>query len=143
MEISCTSASMSKRNSMNLYKILLVGLGGASGSILRYLFSRLTHHLGENKELFPWGTFGVNIIGCFIIGILFELSIRHEWFSDKYQLFFLVGFCGGFTTFSSYILDGILVGKGSLFISILYIMGSVCLGLIALLLGSFLTRHFF
>lgn len=128
---------------MNFYKILLVGLGGASGSILRYLFSRLTRHLGENKELFPWGTFGVNIIGCFIIGILFELSIRHEWFSDKYQLFFLVGFCGGFTTFSSYILDGILIGKGSLFISTLYIMGSVCLGLIALLLGGLLTRHFF
>lgn len=125
---------------MKLSQILIIGLGGASGSILRYLFSQFTTHMSESKVLFPWGTFGVNIIGCLLIGILFEISNQYDWLSENIQLFFVVGFCGGFTTFSSYMLDGLLLGKESIAISILYIIGSICLGLLSVVLGIFMVR---
>lgn len=126
---------------MKLYQLIYVGLGGMAGSILRYALGTLTvpSSVGT-KIVFPWGTFAVNIIGCFVIGILWELSREYEWFSENTRLLLIVGFCGGFTTFSSYILDTINIAKQSIQMATIYILGSILLGLFAVLLGSFLTK---
>lgn len=116
--------------------ILLVGFGGFLGSALRYLVSLAT----ESKSLFPWGTFLVNIIGCLLIGIFWELFNKQEWFTAEIRLLFTVGFCGGFTTFSSYALDAIQLGKENLLYSISYVLLSIFIGFICLLLGVLLVR---
>lgn len=84
--------------------ILIVGLGGAIGSILRYIISKL---LNENiSSTFSWGTFAVNIIGCFIIGAVTSYAQKHG-LSGEMKLLLATGLCGGFTTFSTFSLENI------------------------------------
>lgn len=124
-----------------LKNVLIVGIGGFAGSALRYLVYIATTSDAATKTLFPWGTFLVNIIGCFLIGILWGMMNTYNWFSEELRLLLMVGFCGGFTTFSSYALDSIVMGKGSLTTSLFYIGISVILGVLAVFLGYFsLTR---
>ncbi|MDQ6815138.1 MAG: fluoride efflux transporter CrcB [Bacteroidota bacterium] len=81
--------------------IILIAIGGALGSVLRYLTS-----LYVSRQFtvfsFPYGTFTVNVIGCFIIGVLYGLSERSQWLSQPGRLLLITGFCGGFTTFSAF-----------------------------------------
>ncbi|MDR2839965.1 MAG: CrcB family protein, partial [Paludibacter sp.] len=81
-----------------LLKILFVGLGGFLGSAARYLLTLL---IKNPERLFPLGTFAVNIIGSFVIGILFAL-IGKNALSETWRLFLMAGICGGFTTFSAF-----------------------------------------
>jgi CrcB protein len=79
--------------------ILIVGLGGFIGTVLRFLVSR---YLQINyTTVFPWGTFLVNILGSFLIGIVFGISEKENIMSPEWRIFLTVGVCGGFTTFSS------------------------------------------
>lgn len=81
--------------------LILIGLGGALGSVMRYLTS--SYVLKQFPSLlFPYGTFAVNVIGCLIIGIAYGMSERFQWFSPSLRLFLVTGFCGGFTTFSAF-----------------------------------------
>src|SRR4029079_15602523 len=82
-----------------LNNILIVGLGGAAGSILRYFCQR-----SLNID-FPYGTLLVNILGCLLIGVLWGLFTRH--IDETKRLFLVTGFCGGFTTFSSFTYEGV------------------------------------
>jgi CrcB protein len=75
-------------------QLLLLALGGALGTVARYGLNGL---IAARVPTFPLGTMVVNITGCFVIGLLTPLMLRHEW-----RLFLLVGFCGGYTTFSSF-----------------------------------------
>ncbi|MCB0708504.1 MAG: fluoride efflux transporter CrcB [Chitinophagaceae bacterium] len=110
---------------------LLIGLGGAAGSVLRYA----TGLLLSNKH-FPIATFSVNIIGSFIIGVVFALSIRDESFSNNWKLFLATGLCGGFTTFSAFSLENMgLLQSGKYSIALLYIGLSIVLGIAATFLG--------
>jgi fluoride exporter len=119
--------------------VLLVGLGGSLGSIARYLCQRwfalnYQHH-------FPWATFGVNITGCFLIGIFWGITFRSFADNEGWKLFLMTGLCGGFTTFSAFTLEGIGLLKeqrSALFLS--YIIASVVLGLAATYAGMKLTR---
>ncbi|MDR2680074.1 MAG: fluoride efflux transporter CrcB, partial [Tannerella sp.] len=81
-------------------EMLLVGLGGGAGSILRYLSSVCSGKIFHVN--FPAGTFFVNILGCFIIGLLIGLIEHRQMLNVNYRLLFMTGFCGGFTTFSAF-----------------------------------------
>lgn len=121
--------------------MLLVGTGGFIGSVLRYLASLFIQ--GKFSLGSPAGTLGVNIIGCFIIGILFQLSQKGN-LPDEWKLFLAVGICGGFTTFSTFSSDTLLLMKeGQLLTAFLYVAGSVVVGLSATFAGISLMKLFY
>ena len=119
--------------------ILLVGLGGGAGSILRYLCQRWFAEVYSHS--FPWGTFAVNITGCFLIGVFWGLTFRTFNSNEHWILFLMTGICGGFTTFSAFTLEGIgLLREQKLGLFFLYVAGSVLVGLALTLAGMKLTR---
>jgi fluoride exporter len=119
--------------------ILLVGLGGGIGSMCRYLCQRWAAYVYPHA--FPWGTFAVNIIGCFAIGIFWGLSFRSFASNENWKLFLMTGLCGGFTTFSAFTLEGIgLVREQRLFLFFSYVAASVLLGLLATYAGMKLIK---
>ncbi len=118
-----------------LKNLLLVGLGGGLGSMLRYGSSLLL-----NSKLFPYATLAVNIIGSFIIGIVFAMSIKDETFLNNWKLFLATGICGGFTTFSAFSVENMaLLQSGKIGLALTYILLSVVLGIIATFLGYLLV----
>ena len=113
--------------------IILVGIGSGIGGICRYLISHAMNH-GFNG--FPWGTFTVNVAGCLLIGILWGATSRLQNFSPSFSLFLMVGFCGGFTTFSTFSKEGLTMLQANTYILFsLYAIGSVVLGIMAVALG--------
>ncbi len=119
--------------------ILAVAAGGAAGSVARYLTVMAVGRLIGVE--FPWGTPLVNVLGSFVMGMLFELLTLGWTPSEEVRLFAMVGVLGGFTTFSSFSLDvGVLVQRGDLVPAATYIMGSVMLSLIGLYAGMRLVR---
>lgn len=122
--------------------ILWVGIGGALGSICRYLTQRAFLKLFPHA--FPLGTFVVNIAGCFLIGVLFGAANRMDQFTPGLRLLMMTGFCGGFTTFSAFTLEGMeLLNQQKFLIFTLYLTGSVVFGLLATFIGAWLTQHAF
>jgi CrcB protein len=121
---------------MSLQAIALVGLGGAAGSIARYLLAGWTMAVaGPHK--FPLGTFAVNIAGCLVAGLLAGLAERHPgWLSPDLRLLLFVGLLGGFTTFSAFGLETAhLLRRGDGLVAVGYAGGSVVLGIAAVWLG--------
>ena len=113
--------------------IVLVGIGSGIGGICRYLISLAMSH-GCNG--FPWGTITVNVAGCLMIGILWGATNRIQNISPALLLFLMVGFCGGFTTFSTFSKEGLaLLQANNNMLFVLYTIGSVVLGIIAVALG--------
>ena len=118
--------------------IALVGVGGFLGSVARYVVSLL---LSPVVPWFPFATLAVNILGCFLIGLLSELAISTTLVSPEARLFLVTGFCGGFTTFSAYMFEHTaLLKDGQLFYASLYLGGSIAGGLIALYTGALLAK---
>ena len=118
------------------FSILLVALGGALGSAARYLCSLgLSRWLGET---FPWGTLCVNVVGSFVIGFYFILTAPNGrlLISSDWRVFVTVGICGGFTTFSSFSLQTLLLLRdGELLLAGLNAFGSFTLCMAAVWLG--------
>ena len=113
--------------------LLLVGIGSGIGGICRYLMSVI---IGHAHNGFPWGTFTVNVAGCLMIGILWGVTNRIQNISPALLLFLMVGFCGGFTTFSTFSKEGLaLLQANNNMLFVLYTIGSVVLGIIAVALG--------
>lgn len=111
--------------------LLIVGLGGCVGSMLRYSASVLV-----TSKTFPYATLSVNIIGSFIIGVVFALSTREASISNNWRLFLATGICGGFTTFSAFSLENLgLLQSGKVGLAIIYITASILLGITATFLG--------
>lgn len=125
-----------------MFHILLVAIGGATGSVARYLTGlAMTRLLGP---AFPWGTITVNIVGSFAIGILTELVARKLAAPMEMRLLLVVGFLGGFTTFSSFSLDTLaLVERGAGLTAFGYVAASVILSLAAAFGGLALGRSLF
>ena len=119
--------------------ILLVGAGGFIGSVARFLGSR---YITENfLSSFPFGTMTVKIIGCFLIGVFYGMSERGSLMSEEWRVFLTVGFCGGFTTFSSFASENLTLLRDGAFVYFLLYTGlSVFLGLAATFLGNALTK---
>lgn len=125
-----------------LRSILIVGLGGFIGSALRFIVTRWFQVQAASQ--FPWGTFTVNIVGSFVIGLIFGLSERSNILTPEWRLFLTVGLCGGFTTFSSLSNDAFILLQGREFLSVsLYITLSFFLGLVAVFAGRFITTQIF
>lgn len=114
--------------------ILLVGLGGGIGSIFRYVTSLTVNKYFPNA--FPIGTFMVNILGCFLIGLFLGLFNRTQEGSADLKLLFVTGFCGGFTTFSAFASENLsLLQSGHTGLAILYTSASIMGGLLAVWWG--------
>lgn len=119
--------------------ILWVGLGGFLGSIGRYLVGIFITE--QWPESFPWGTFVANIVGCFLVGLFYGLSRQYDWFDSYLSLLLIVGFCGGFTTFSSFAYENItLLQEGNYTTFILYSSISFVTGLLAVVGGMMIFR---
>lgn len=122
-----------------LKNILLVGVGGFLGSVGRYFLARL--NLTVDFFAVPIGTLSVNIIGSYIIGFLTGLSEKSIFITTDMRLLLMVGLCGGFTTFSSFTNENMMLMHNGQFLSVLlYTALSVFLGFIAVYLGYLTTN---
>jgi len=118
--------------------LLLIGTGSFIGGVLRYSISQFI----QTKFLstFPFGTLGVNIMGCFVIGLVFALSERTNM-SPEMRLFLATGICGGFTTFSAFSNETFsLMRDGQFFYASAYITSSVLFGVLATFFGYSLLK---
>ena len=124
-----------------LRTLLLVGAGGFLGSVSRFLASRFFQ--GNIQSVFPLGTFVVNITGCFLIGLIYGLSERSTMFSPGWKMFLTAGFCGGFTTFSTFANENLaLLRDGAFFHFFLYTGLRILLGIAATFIGIIITKLF-
>lgn len=127
---------------MNLQLIAAVALGGAFGSVARYLVG-----IGAGKLFgmnFPWGTLIINITGSFLIGVFVEAFALKWNLPQVARVFLTVGICGGFTTFSTFSLDtAYLMQRGEMAAAMAYIASSVTLSIAALFAGLQLIRTAF
>jgi CrcB protein len=122
-----------------MLNVLLVALGGAVGSVCRYLVGVWT--LRWFGPSFPWGTLAVNVIGCFAIGLLTEMIARRFDASAELRLLMVTGLIGGFTTFSAFSLDAIsLYERGATAAAASYVLASVVVSFGAVVAGLALGR---
>ena len=120
--------------------LLLIAVGGAAGSVLRYLIGGRVQHFAPHG--FPLGTLFVNVAGCFLIGI-FVRQFMNIQTHNSLRALLMVGFCGGFTTFSAFSMETVgLIEGGEYPRAIAYIMLSVLLCLIATFAGMSVVRVF-
>ena len=116
-------------------RYLMVVIGGAAGSLARYLASVAI--MNRTGGRFPFGTALVNITGSFLIGLIMTILTERSLVNPNWRLLLVTGFLGGYTTFSSFEWETLgLVRDGSHFLAGLYVVGSVLLGYIAVWLGA-------
>jgi len=119
--------------------ILAIGTGSFLGGIVRYLLSRWVQ--GVFLTAFPVGTLSVNVVGSFLIGMFYGYFEQYPFLSPEIRMFLTVGFCGGFTTFSTFANENfMLLRQGNFYYLGLYIFFSLFLGLLATYLGYQLTK---
>ncbi|MBI5177943.1 MAG: fluoride efflux transporter CrcB [Nitrospinae bacterium] len=122
-----------------MMKLLLVAIGGAIGSVTRYLASGFTYRFVS--PVFPWGTLAVNLAGSFLIGFLWEMCDRAAVSPNTRTLIF-IGFLGGFTTFSSFSLESFnLIRDGEYKMALANVLASNLLG-IALVFAGFASARY-
>ena len=118
---------------------LFVGIGGFLGSVARYYSSQFMNIYFPSS--FPLGTFIVNMVGCLLIGVIFGFSEKGNMLSPEWRIFLATGFCGGFTTFSTFSYENLnLLRDGEYFYVGAYVSASVVFGLLATFIGFSLTK---
>lgn len=121
-------------------ELIYIFLGGGTGSVLRYCVQVALHERIVPYS-FPWATFAVNILGSFLIGLFYTLSARFN-LSTEIRMLLTTGLCGGFTTFSTFSNDGlIMIKQGFYSLFILYTLLSIVLGVIAAFAGGAFGRY--
>jgi len=125
-----------------MYALFLVVVGGGIGAGIRHGMN-----IGAARLLgteFPWGTFAINVVGSFLIGIVAAwFAFRNDAASQSLRLFLTTGILGGFTTFSAFSLDfALLFERGEIMAAVWYVVGSVGLSLLAIFAGLWLMRSF-
>jgi CrcB protein len=130
-------AESAKRSGMTV--ILPIAAGGAIGAVLRFLMTAGVARLLATS--FPWGTLSVNVLGSFMMGVLVELFALKLNASQELRAFLTTGILGGFTTFSAFSADAmLLIERNDLWGAGLYTLGSVLLSIGALFVGLVLVR---
>lgn len=119
-------------------QLLLVFLGGGTGSIARFLVSK---YLNNPNNGIPYGTFTANILGSFFIGIILGLALRNNTLSENTVLLLATGFCGGFTTFSTFAYENhVLLRTGDFISFFIYTISSFVVGFLLVFLGMWLVK---
>lgn len=119
--------------------LIIIGIGGFIGSVARYLSQQ--YFQKHFPSSFPYGTMWVNITGCFLIGVIYALSEKGNILTPEWRLFLATGFCGGFTTFSTFSYENIsLLRDGQYFYAAIYSGISVFGGIIATFLGASIIK---
>ncbi|NPA67200.1 MAG: fluoride efflux transporter CrcB [Chlorobi bacterium] len=122
-----------------IQNVMLIGAGGFLGSIMRYGSNQVMLKVFQTQH--PIGTFFVNILGSFLIGLILGVFERGGEVSNNWKLFLAVGFCGGFTTFSSFAVENLNFLQSQQFMmSFLYVGISLFLGLAAVYAGLWITK---
>lgn len=131
-----------------MLKVLWLSLGGAIGTASRYGFNGLVS--GHQAKHYPWavsfplGTLMINVTGCFVIGFLAAISgpaMGRAWLKPEWRDFLMIGFCGGYTTFSSYGLQTLNLARDGEWLFVTgNVIGSNLLGLVAVYLGVVAER---
>ncbi len=122
-----------------MWNLFLVFIGGGIGSVLRYGVGLL--FIDNLRINFPFGTLTVNLIGCFLLGLFLGFLENRKWMSQEFGMLLGTGFCGGFTTFSTFSVETHqLFQNGNWLLAVGYITGSVGLGLLFAFLGMRLSR---
>ena len=120
--------------------LLFVGIGSFIGGILRYLLSQFIQI--KFLSTFPYGTLGVNVLGCLVIGLVLALSERTSM-TPEWRLFLATGICGGFTTFSAFSSETFsMLRDGQFWYAATYVLASLILGVLATFIGYSLPRYF-
>lgn len=118
--------------------ILLVFFGGGFGSVLRYIIGK---YLNNAETGIPYGTFAANVLGSLLIGIILGLAVKNDTFSQNQTLLLATGFCGGFTTFSTFAYENHVFLKSGDFTSFaLYTIASFVIGFLAVFAGMYLVK---
>ncbi|MCF0209005.1 MAG: fluoride efflux transporter CrcB [Bacteroidaceae bacterium] len=118
--------------------MLIAGAGGFVGTCLRYIIGVFAKQWCSG--FFPLGTFIVNALGCFIIGVVYGLSEKSGVLNSNHVLLLATGFCGGFTTFSAFANEAWLLGtKCDMLMSVFYIAASIIVGVICVWLGRVIS----
>ncbi len=118
---------------------ILVFIGGGLGSVLRYWIGKLLNN--RMGSAFPWGTFTVNVLGSLLIGVILAYINKKGGISTEWALLLATGFCGGFTTFSSFAYENnMLLKQGDYSTFFLYTASSILLGFFATFVGIFLVK---
>lgn len=121
-------------------QLILIFLGGGTGSLLRYGVSKL---LNSHVSQIPYGTLLVNCIGSLLIGLILGISTKNDSLTANQLAFVVIGFCGGFTTFSSFSYENSMFLKsGDLFNFFTYTLASLILGILSVMLGLWLVKFF-
>ncbi len=121
-----------------LRTFLLIGLGGGLGSMLRYATALLFNKW--STQPFMIATFLVNVVGCFLIGLLFGAASKNNWLQSDFWSVLAIGFCGGFTTFSAFALENnLLISRGQNMQALLYSISSLVIGILLCRAGMMLT----
>ena len=119
-------------------QLLLVFIGGGFGSVLRFIIGKF---LNNTETGVPHGTFVVNVLGSLLIGVILGLSVRNNTFTENQTLLLATGFCGGFTTFSTFAYENHLFLKSGDFTSFaLYTITSFVVGFLAVFGGLYLVK---
>ena len=127
---------------MSLTTCLLISLGGALGTLARYLVSVAALPI---SRVLPWGTIGINVTGSFVIGLFGTLTLANGRFpmSENARLFVMIGLCGGYTTFSSFSLQTLdLLRGGAMVRAAVNVVASVVLCLLAVAAGHLIAAYF-
>lgn len=118
--------------------LLLVFVGGGFGSMLRYAIGK---YLNATQHGFPYGTFAANVLGSLLIGVILGLAAKNNSISHSQTLLLATGFCGGFTTFSTFAYENHVFLKSGDFTSFaIYTVASFAIGFLAVFLGIFLVK---
>lgn len=127
-------------NSSKMKQFFWIFLGGGLGSVCRYLLGKF---LNNSSNGIPYGTFLANILGSLLIGLILGVSLKNNNLEEHQVLFLATGFCGGFTTFSTFAYENHIFLKNGDFTSFaLYTIGSFIIGFLSVFGGMYLVKFF-